>query len=133
MGGGLELTRADARLLMEQARLRRFAPGEVIRAPGFGPQALLFLQRGSARYESEEGNGPPLAAPWLFGAMSFLEQAATKVVALEPCEIRVIDGAHVLGLIESVPGFGTRFYRMLALQLAQEIRGSTDVSLSLPV
>jgi hypothetical protein len=133
MGGGLELTGADARLLMERAQLRGFAPGEVIRAPGFGPQALLFLQRGSARYEGDGGNGPPVAAPSLFGAMSFLEQAATKLVALERCEIRVIDGAHVLGLIESVPGFGTRFYRMLALQLAKEVRGATGSSLSLPV
>jgi hypothetical protein len=61
--------------------------------------------------------------------MSFLEQASTKVVAVEPCEVKVIDGAHVLGPIESVPGFGTRFYRSLALQSAHRLRAAPGLSL----
>jgi hypothetical protein len=51
------------------------------------------------------------------------------VVAVEPCEVKVIDGAHVLGLIESVPGFGTRFYRSLALQSAHRLRAAPGLSL----
>src|SRR5262249_1237274 len=42
--------------------------------------------------------------------MSFLEQAPSKVVAVEECEIKVSDGARVHELIDGVPGFGTRFY-----------------------
>jgi CRP-like cAMP-binding protein len=73
--------------------------------------------------------GGLLAASSLFGAMSFLEQASTEVVAVEPCEVKVIDGARVLGLIESVPGFGTRFYRSLGLQLAHRLRAAPGLSL----
>jgi hypothetical protein len=59
--------------------------------------------------------------------MSFVEkaEATAVVVAEEPCDIQVIEGEHVLGLIESVPGFGTRFYRTLAMQLAQRLRKET--------
>jgi CRP-like cAMP-binding protein len=130
MAGGLELTGADARLLVEQAELRRFAPGDVIRPSGASPQALFFLHRGSARYEHGGGSGLVLSAPSLFGAMSFLEQAPSKVVAVEQCEIKVIDGARVVELIDSVPGFGTRFYRLLALQLAHRLRAATSFSSS---
>jgi CRP-like cAMP-binding protein len=131
MAGGLELTSADARLLIEQAELRRFAPGDVIRPSGVSAQALFFLHRGSARYEHDGSDGRLLAAPSLFGAMSFLEQAPSKVVAVDECEIKVIEGARVLELIDSVPGFGTRFYRLLALQLANRLRGATGASPSL--
>jgi CRP-like cAMP-binding protein len=131
MDGGLELTATDARLLVEQAELRRFAPGEVIRPSGASPQALFFLHRGSARYERGDSESSLLAAPSLFGAMSFLEQAPSKVVAVEECEVKVIEGARVLELIDSVPGFGTRFYRLLALQLAHRLRASNGFSRSL--
>jgi CRP-like cAMP-binding protein len=128
MTGGLELTAVDARLLVEQAEVRRFAPGEVIRPSGASPQALFFLHRGSARYEHDDGDSRMLAAPSLFGAMSFLEQAPSKVVAVEECEVKVIEGARVLELVDSVPGFGMRFYRLLALQLAHRLRAANGLS-----
>ena len=89
--------------------------------------------------ESLDGRDVPSASPAV--ATHFLvltPHTATagvaspfEVVALDACEVRVIDGVHVQRLIESVPGFGTRFYRMLALQLAQEIRGGAGLRTAL--
>jgi hypothetical protein len=65
--------------------------------------------------------------------MSFLEQAPSKVVAVEECEIKVIEGARVFELVDSVPGFGVRFYRLLALPLAHRLRAANSLSPSSPI
>src|SRR5690606_3502069 len=63
----------------------------------------------------------------VFGEMSFLESAAASasIVAQEPCELDVIEGAFVHSLLGSVPGLAARFYQSLAVTLARRLRENT--------
>jgi CRP-like cAMP-binding protein len=128
-GGAAELsfmTGQDARLLIGEAEPRRFEPGDVIVDAGSRPQALLFVSRGAVRVDGRTR----VEAPALFGETAFVDGGTTlhRVVAEEPCDVHVIERVRVFELVESVPGFGARFYRSLATQLAHSLRAALGIS-----
>lgn len=122
------LTADDERMLLEKAERLSAAAGETLLEEGSRRQALFVLVGGIARVErSHLGKGigyARLTAGALFGEMSFLEGsgASASVVAEEPCEVDVVDGAVVQSLAASVPGLGTRFYQSLAVLLSERLR-----------
>lgn len=125
------LTLDDLRLLREKARRVIFEPDEVILAEGSRRQALFVIQAGRARVEIlYRGASVPIAeveAGEMVGEMSFVENegASASVVADDRSEVDVIESADVHSLLESVPGFSTRFYRSLAVMLSSRLRART--------
>jgi CRP-like cAMP-binding protein len=121
------LTGEDARLLMDEALACRFEASEVIVEAASRPRALFFVSSGAVR----DGDAR-VEAPALLGEVAFVDGGATpdRIVAEEPCEVYIIDGGHVLELVEWAPDFGARLYATLAAQLARRLRAVTGLSAS---
>jgi len=125
------LTKEDVNLLVEKADHIRFRPNELILEEGSRRQAIFILRSGAVRIErTYSGKGVPyvrLGPGEIFGEMSFVEHegASASVYAETDAVVDVIEGHHVLALMASVPGFGTRFYQSLALTLAHRLRSTS--------
>ena len=65
-----------------------------------------------------------LSAGDVFGEMAFLgdSTATAAVIAKDEVEVDVIWAHDLRQLVAAFPGFGTRFYRSLAVILAQRLR-----------
>ena len=125
------LTAEDEQLLLGKATKASFANGDVIVAEGTPTPALYILEEGTARVEASHlGKGvtvAQLAAPDVFGEMSFLEkaEASATVVAEGPVEAFIVEVECLESLVADVPGFGSRFYQSLAVLLSARLRETT--------
>ncbi|MCC6558067.1 MAG: cyclic nucleotide-binding domain-containing protein [Polyangiaceae bacterium] len=125
------LTHDDERLLLEKSTRVSYDAGQEILEEGSRRQAIFIIRSGIAGVEiAHLGRGVAirqLGPGDVFGEMSFLESAAASasIVAQEPCELDVIEGAFVHSLLGSVPGLAARFYQSLAVTLARRLRENT--------
>jgi CRP-like cAMP-binding protein len=91
-------------------------------------KAIFLIEGGVVRVERRERDQTvPLAfleAGEFFGEMSYVDGAPTSaaVIADVATRVRVIDEATVNGLIKKDPGFAGRFYRSIAVILAERLR-----------
>ncbi|AFY62138.1 cyclic nucleotide-binding domain-containing protein [Synechococcus sp. PCC 6312] len=126
------LTSGDWQALESIAIRKLFATGENIIVEGHSVRNLFILRRGYVQVEREyQGQGialSQLGAGAVFGEMSLLEQtgASASVTAASEVEVDVIEELSLRSLLNSLPGFSSRFYQSLAVTLSQRLRNVSE-------
>jgi CRP/FNR family transcriptional regulator, cyclic AMP receptor protein len=129
LGSTLEdLTRNDWTLIESKAKRISVSLGQEIIKEGARIDHLYVLRQGSASVQLEGTTSQAVLATLgsgdVFGEMAFLgdSTATASVVAKDEVEIDAIWADDLRELIATFPGFGARFYRSLAVILAQRLR-----------
>ncbi len=123
-----DLTRNDWILIESKAKRVNVNLGQEIIKEGARIDHLYVLRRGSASVELAGATSraviATLVAGDVCGEMAFLgdSTATAAVVAKEEVEVDAIWADDLRQLVSAFPGFGTRFYRSLAVILAQRLR-----------
>ena len=123
-----ELNRNDWTLIESKAKRINFNLGQEIIKEGDRIDHLYVLRSGSASVELSGTTSKSVIATLVSGdvcgEMAFLgdSRATAAVVAKEEMEVDAIWADDLRQLISTFPGFGTRFYRSLAVILAQRLR-----------
>jgi len=123
-----DLTRNDWTLIESKAKRIRVQMGEEIIKEGARIDHLYVLRSGSASVELEGTTSrsviATLSAGDVFGEMAFLgdSTATAAVVAKDEVDVDAIWANDLRDLVTMFPGFGARFYRSLAVILAQRLR-----------
>jgi len=123
-----DLTRNDWTLIESRAKRIGFNLGQEIISEGARIDHLYVLRSGSASVELEGTTSRTVIASLIAGdvcgEMAFLEDstATAAVVAKDDIEIDAIRADELRQLVAAFPGFGARFYRSLAVILAQRLR-----------
>jgi CRP-like cAMP-binding protein len=123
-----DLTRNDWTLIESEAKRITLKLGQEIIKDGARIDHLYILRRGSASVELEGTTTraviATLSAGDVCGEMAFLEDstATAAVVAKDEVEVDAICADDLRELVAVFPGFGVRFYRSLAVLLAQRLR-----------
>jgi CRP-like cAMP-binding protein len=123
-----DLTRNDWILVESKAKRISVKPGEEIIKEGARLDHLYVLRRGSASVELAGTNSRAVIATLVVGdvcgEMAFLgdSTATATVVAKDDVEVDAIWADDLRQLVSAFSGFGTRFYRSLAVLLAQRLR-----------
>jgi len=126
-----DLTRNDWTLIESKAKRLSITLGQEIIKEGARIEYLYVLRRGSASVELEGTTSRAVIATLrtgdVCGEMAFLEDrtATASVVAKDEVEVDAIWADDLRQLIAAFPGFGARFYRSLAVILAQRLRQTT--------
>ena len=125
------LTKDDEQLLDQHTQSLSYKAEQVVLKEGERRQAIFHIESGLCRVEKDHlGQGIAVAhlGPGeIFGEISYLEggAATASVVTEEDATIRVLDGVYLQSLLESVPGLSSRFYRSLAVMLANRLKQTT--------
>jgi len=123
-----DLTRNDWTLIESRAKRIGFKLGQEIISEGARIDHLYVLRSGSASVELEGTTSRTVIASLIAGdvcgEMAFLEDstATAAVVAKDDIEVDAIRADELRQLVAAFPGFGARFYRSLAVILAQRLR-----------
>ena len=123
-----DLTRNDWTLIESKAKRISVELGQEIIKEGARIDHLYVLRRGSASVELEGTTSraviATLSAGDVFGEMAFLgdSTATAAVIAKDEVEVDAIWADDLRELVAVFPGFGVRFYRSLAILLAQRLR-----------
>jgi len=123
-----DLTRNDWTLIESKAKRISFKLGQEIIKGGARIDHLYVLRRGSASVELEGTTAraviATLSAGDVCGETAFLgdNTATAAVVAKDEVEVDAIWADDLRELVAVFPGFGVRFYRSLAVLLAQRLR-----------
>jgi CRP-like cAMP-binding protein len=123
-----DLTRNDWTLIESKAKRISFKLGQEIIKEGARIDHLYVLRRGGASVELEGTTSrvviATLSAGDICGEIAFLgdSTATAAVVAKDEVEVDAIWADDLRQLVAVFPGFGTRFYRSLAIILAQRLR-----------
>ena len=126
------LTANDWVLMTAQAKRLTFGLGEEIILEGIRNDTVYVIRRGCATVELT-GTGTrtviaELGPDDVCGDMGFLEKspATAAVIAKdEQVEVDAIPAEELRQLFEAFPGLASRFYRSLAVVLAQRLRETT--------
>jgi len=123
-----DLTRNDWTLIESRAKRIGFKLGQEIISEGARIDHLYVLRSGPASVELEGTTSRTVIASLIAGdvcgEMAFLEDstATAAVVAKDDIEVDAIRADELRQLVAAFPGFGARFYRSLAVILAQRLR-----------
>jgi CRP-like cAMP-binding protein len=123
-----DLTRNDWTLIESKAKRISFKLGQEIIKEGARIDHLYVLRRGGASVELEGTTSRVVIATLsegdICGEIAFLgdSTATAAVVAKDEVEVDAIWADDLRQLVAVFPGFGTRFYRSLAIILAQRLR-----------
>jgi CRP/FNR family transcriptional regulator, cyclic AMP receptor protein len=130
-----DLTRNDWTLIESKAKRMRFNLGNEIIKEGSRVNYLYVLRSGSASVELAGTTSfaviATLGADDVCGEMAFVGDsvATAAVVAKDDVEVDAIWADDLRGLISTFPGLGARFYRSLAVILAQRLRATSKALL----
>jgi len=123
-----DLTRNDWTLIESKAKRIHVQVGQEIIKEGTRIDHLYVLRSGSVSVELEGTTSRAviamLRAGDVFGEMAFLgdSTATAAVVATDEVDVDAIWANDLRELVTMFPGFGARFYRSLAVILAQRLR-----------
>lgn len=126
------LTGDDLRLLAERARHISYGAGDVVLREGSPTPGIFVLRSGRVLIEKrptgQAQHVATLVPGEVFGEVSFIDNhpASATVIALDACEVDILDKTDVHSLLASVPGLSSRFYQSLAVKLAERLRTTTD-------
>jgi CRP/FNR family cyclic AMP-dependent transcriptional regulator len=121
------LTDGDIDWMARHGERRWLEPGEVVIEEGRAvPSLILVLDGRLAVSVGGLGQVAELAAGEVVGEMSFVDSAppSATVSARDRTLVLFIDKAQLARKLESDMGFGYRFYRALAVFLADRLRAS---------
>jgi CRP-like cAMP-binding protein len=119
------LTPAERELLFELGAVGRYPAGETVIAKGDRRRALYVVRAGTVLVEGGEETAPELLGVGeVFGELSFLsnEGASASVVALDELEVGVLERDRLYRLLEQLPDLAGRFYKSLAVLVANRLR-----------
>lgn len=131
---------AGLRRLLEGAVPKRFAAGKVVVHQGTASTHVFAIIRGQLRAvtRGEDGREATLGfmgAGEVFGEVSMLEgdlRSAT-VIAVDDCEVLLVDRRDFLNSLESSPGLAVKVIEVLARRLRRLTERSADIEfLSIP-
>ncbi len=116
------LTEGDIAWLAGVGTVRQFADGEPLIRHGESLDALLILLEGEARVET--ANAAIRRAGESLGEVSLVDTrpASADVTALGPVRALVVHGDVLRRQLQSNSGFASRFWRGLAILLANRLR-----------
>ena len=129
-----ELEPAERMTLLDHAQERDFEDKETIIRQGADNRNIYVVLEGEVQVELEPTENRPesqilsrLDLGSIFGEMTFLTHAgaSANVVASGPVKLLCMDHAHLHQMVSQDPGFGSRFYRALAVTLAERLRESS--------
>jgi CRP-like cAMP-binding protein len=121
------LTDADVEWIARNGRRRIVQDRETVIREGRPVEAIIFLLRGEFVVSAEAaGEIARLGVGEIVGEMSFVDSAppSATVTASGECLALFIDKEAVERKLEADMAFGCRFYRALAIFLADRLRGT---------
>jgi CRP-like cAMP-binding protein len=126
------LTPNDWVLIQAKAERRTYTLGQEIIRQGDWGDSFYIIRRGEASVELA-GTGTraivaSLAPEDVCGEISFIDQtrASAAVIAKEETvEVDAINAHELRRILEAYPGLAARFYRSLALVVAQRLRATS--------
>ena len=119
---------SEESVLLTEAPLKAFKPGEIVLAQNVTVRAIYLIEAGMVRVErQEQGEKVRLAglgAGEFFGEMSYVDAGPTSasVVAEEDTRVRIIDEATVDRMTKADPSFSGRLFRSIAAILSERLR-----------
>eukprot|EP00004_Rigifila_ramosa_P010800 TRINITY_DN2286_c0_g1_i1.p1 TRINITY_DN2286_c0_g1~~TRINITY_DN2286_c0_g1_i1.p1 ORF type:complete len:916 (+),score=253.09 TRINITY_DN2286_c0_g1_i1:260-2749(+) len=119
------LTEKDFQLFQEGAKVVTYSKDQVVLREAESSRSLFQIARGKVRIEKNGQSLRVLEEGSMFGEMSFLEGgvASASVVAHEDkTSIYIIEGTFIESLLKVEPGLPGRFYRALAMNLAERLK-----------
>ncbi len=126
-----DLNDDDVDWLVRNGTLQHHPGGSVLIREGTEPPALMIIVEGwvSVRVERNgRGEVARAAAGEILGEVSFVDSrpASATVVAGEPTTVLALDRARLQSKLGTDSGFAARFYRALAVSLADRLRGQVQ-------
>jgi CRP/FNR family transcriptional regulator, cyclic AMP receptor protein len=125
------LTDADIEWMAQNGTRRRLNDGEILIEEGAGSDALILLLEGELQVASR-AYGPiaRLGVGEIVGEISLVDSAppSATITARGDGLALFLDKQLLLEKLESDEGFGSRFYRALALLLADRLRAARQPS-----
>ena len=133
-GNRLAFLTADDWILIQAKAVRRtFKLGDEIIHQGAWGDSIYIIRRGEASVELAATGSRAIVAALgpedVCGDMAFLEQGkATAAVVAKDDEVEVdeINAREMRGILEAFPRLASRFYRSLALVLAQRLKMTSN-------
>lgn len=121
-----ELEDDDAEWLSRAGSQRQLARGEVLIHEGRDIDSVFFVTRGTF---SVTAGGKPVAQVGVgevLGEVSYIDRypPTATVTALEESAVLAVSRAALTSKIQSDPGFGGRFYKAVAVFLAERLRST---------
>jgi len=110
-------------------RQRVFASGDTLIQEGQESPALFIVLEGEVAVEvAGIGRVATLGSGEIIGEMSFVDKAppSATVVALSGAKVLVLQKSQVEDHLAEDPAFAARFYRALAIFLADRLRGTVQ-------
>ena len=125
---GTHFTPEDEQLLRESGRSLSFARGELLIREGQNLPGVRLIRSGTVRvvrqHLGKEVSIATLGAGESFGEISFLDQsgASASVVADEDVVVDFLSNSDLAKLFTASPALAARFFRAIALTLAERLR-----------
>jgi CRP-like cAMP-binding protein len=130
------LTDADWRLLLDRGQRARFNRGDVVIVEGARGVGICVIERGYVRVERAHlGRGVAIARRGpgeVVGELSYLQGSAAVATVIaddDEVEVRIVGTEDIDALIAEAPELASRFYRSLALTLAERL---SELTASVP-
>jgi CRP/FNR family transcriptional regulator, cyclic AMP receptor protein len=121
------LTDADVEWIARTGTRRRVKDGEVLIQEGKHVDSIILLLRGEFSVNIQgAGEVAKLGVGEIVGEMSYVDSAppSATVKALGDCLALFLDKRTLTQKLDADAGFGYRFYRALAIFLADRLRGT---------
>lgn len=121
-----QLTDQDADWLAGVGRRRRLDPGEALVSLGAALDELYIVLDGQLRVVTARGQEVArVGAGDMIGEMSFVDDspASASVLALGPVRVLAVPRTEITARMAADPAFAARFYRAIAVFLADRLRG----------
>jgi CRP-like cAMP-binding protein len=129
------LTGEDWRQLLDRGQHARFSRGDVVIVEGSRGVGICIIRQGYVRVElAHLGHGVAIARRGpgeVVGELSYLQGSAAiaTVIADDDVEVCIVGTEDIDALIAAAPALATRFYRSLALTLAERL---SELTATLP-
>ena len=121
------LTDADVEWISRTGVRRRVREGEILIQEGRAVESVIFLLQGEFLVTAQAaGEVARLGVGEIVGEMSFVDSSppSATVTAVGECLALFLDKEVVARKLEADVAFGYRFYRALAIFLADRLRGT---------
>jgi CRP/FNR family transcriptional regulator, cyclic AMP receptor protein len=125
------LTDADVEWMARNGARRRLRDGEAVITQGKQADTLVLLLEGEFVVTAEGfGQVATMGVGEIVGEISLVDSAppSATVTARGDCTALFLDKATLMHKLDSDPGFGSRFYRALAVFLADRLRATRRLS-----
>lgn len=125
-----DLLDQDLLWLAENGAVRALAPGQQLMKQGQHITELYFITEGQFEVSTDGAQLPKLGVGDVLGEVAFVEKAGAiaTVTALEDARALAVPQAALTEKFQDDTGFAARFYRALAVFLADRLRDAVAQS-----